>query len=69
MSIIRARQFNHHDVPHGWDAGAYIFFGAAGFVNALLFFTTGRRFGFSNGSKEADSPPIAASEKAACEVV
>ena len=68
MSIVRARQFNHHNVPRGWDAGALILFGAAGFVNALLFFTTGRRFGFSNGSKEAASPPTAALELTARKV-
>ena len=55
-------QFGNHDIPHGWDAVVLIPFGAAGFVNAILFFSTGRRFGFSDGrrnkaGKETPSPP------------
>jgi len=51
ISIIRMRQFQHHDIPHGWDTVALTLGSAAGFVNAILFFSTGRRFGFSDGRR------------------
>ena len=61
MWIVRAMQFFNHGVPHGYNAAVLIPFGAAGFVNAILFFSTGRRFGFSDGrrnkvGKETSSP-------------
>lgn len=73
MSVIRLRQIFHHNTPHGWVVVATIMFGAAGFVNAILFFSTGRRFGFPDGRQRAESestsPLATAHEVTAREVV
>jgi len=56
ISVIRIRQFQHHNISHGWDTVALILFGAAGFVNVILFFSTGRRFGFAD--RQAMGPGV-----------
>jgi len=51
LSVVRIRQLQHHAIPHGWDTATLTLFNAAGFVNAILFFSTGRRFGFTDGRR------------------
>ena len=60
ISIIRIRQFQQHKISHGWDTVASVLFGAAGFVNAILFFSTGRRFGLADGRQT--TPEITAAD-------
>jgi len=60
ISVIRIRQFQHHNISHGWDTLAAVLFGAAGFVNAILFFSTSRRFGFAD--REQTRPGVNAAD-------
>jgi len=49
LSIVRFREFRHHNnISHGWEAVVKTLFAAAGFGNMILFFSTGRRFGFAD---------------------